>query len=498
MRNVIGFGIALLAVVSSTASAQTRVTNVAPANVQVQAGGSAVPLTLDGLGLAAVTSVRLLVGGQSVSGLNGVLRGAAQTFTGGASRLTVDLSAARTVPAGTYQLELVAGAQRILAPVSITVLNSLPQRLDQPTGGLPLPTQPKVAGTVTIPTASVTSASPATVTLRAGGPAQTVALNGSLLNQVVGAYVQRNGNRVLSGLRAELLASTDPARREVRLSAYGTTGPWGVPLDLVLEYTIGSSPIRAANPMPTPVQITATAPPNVDLSISSCTFEKFPQSFYARATIRNTGSEGVAFQTNQVIARAMFGSNFDVRAEGGGVFVVAGGSAEVKAQFSTLPAPGSHHVTWTVDPTDLVAESNATNNEKTCTLVVEVAPPTPTPPMSDVAITTLTAQPISGPPGTQFVFTVVVKNIGTANVGSMSTGVEVRCTVDGGQFAGNNWAWFGSIEPGKTYGPYQIRTSQSLAPGTKVLECTVDPYNKLTESTRNNNARSLVFTVTSK
>ncbi len=69
-------------------------------------------MTLDGLGLAAVTSVRLLVGGQSVSGLTGVLRGAAQTFTGGVSRLTVDLSAARTVPAGTYQLELVAGTQR--------------------------------------------------------------------------------------------------------------------------------------------------------------------------------------------------------------------------------------------------------------------------------------------------------------------------------------------------------------------------------------------------
>ncbi|MGH7471692.1 MAG: CARDB domain-containing protein, partial [Longimicrobiales bacterium] len=438
------------------------------------------------LQLAAVTGVRVLQGGQRVSGLTGVLKGPAQNFAGGISRLIVDLIAAQTVAAGTYQLELVAGTQGVAAPVPITVLNSLPQRVNQPTG---IPSQPPtVAGTIVLPAPSVTGASPTTVTIRSGGPAQTVVLNGSLLNQLVGAYAQRNGNRVLTGISTQLLASTDPARREIRVSAHGTTGPWGEPLDLVLEYTIGSTPMKAANPLATPVKITASAPPNVDLVVSSCTFELKQNTVVTRATIRNNGTGATAFQTNQYLAQVASshspGQSRQFAAPGGGQTIPAGGTVEFQETYALPTTAGLMEATWTVDPRDVVAESNADNNERKCSVMI-------VPDVKDFSITAVSTQPSNGSAQTKFVFSVSVKN-GSTSATNSSQFVEVECLIDGSRFDYNYFS--ATLAPNATF-TKNIYTTGGFAPGSHVLECTADPKMQLNESTRSNNARSLVFNV---
>ncbi len=70
MRSFISVGVALLALVSSTAAAQISLTRASPTSVQIQPGGTAT-LIVEGSGLAAVASARGLLCGQPVSGLNG-------------------------------------------------------------------------------------------------------------------------------------------------------------------------------------------------------------------------------------------------------------------------------------------------------------------------------------------------------------------------------------------------------------------------------------------
>ncbi|MGH7461278.1 MAG: CARDB domain-containing protein, partial [Longimicrobiales bacterium] len=488
MRKFIPIGVTLLAMgTAATAWAQTSVTTATPASLRLTAGGPALTLTLDGQQLAAVTSVRFLQNNQQAGGLTGVLSGPPLMLAGGGGRLTVALSAAQTVPVGTYQLELVAGTQRVATGVSITVLRSLPQRVDE-TPTVPR-SPPQNAGTREVPAPSVTGATPAAVTLRSGGAAQTVVLNGSLLNQVVGAQVQRNGNRVLYGVRAELLPSTDAARREVRLSASGTSGPWGEPLQLVLEYTLGSSPVRAANPMPTPVLITASAPPNVDLIVSSCTVE----GNVTRATIRNNGSEGASFQAGKPIVSfkydprpaADFKMTGPFTAQGGGFYIAPGGTQDLEVRITFDNGATLTQVTWIVDPNDAVAELNPTNNERTCrgagTPGVAL--------FTDLGISGISVQPTSGPPPTPFEFTVVVKNMGTSSIPAAIYAVD--CVIDGVRFLPQSaFRVPTALAAGATF-TQKIRKEGNYIPGSHVFECTADVSSQLTESTRNNNARSL-------
>lgn len=166
--------------------------------------------------------------------------------------MRVELSADASAQAGTYQIQLLAGRQRVAVPTSITV--TLP-----PAALLPMPTLKVVP--------SVTSASPASVTLVVGGSEQTLALIGTVLNSVTGAYVERNGSR-LAGVTVNLVPSTDPARRELRLSALATAGPpWGVPLDLVLEAGTQGAPVK----IPTPVHVEVWGTLRVDDAVFSST-----------------------------------------------------------------------------------------------------------------------------------------------------------------------------------------------------------------------------------
>ncbi len=373
MRNLCSVVLALLVLPGAAALAQTSITRVSTPSVQLQAGGTTVPLTVEGTNLGAVTSVRLLAGGRAVTGIDGVLRRTATTRAGGASTsLVVDLTVASTVTAGSYQLELLVGTERITVPVSITVLAGL--------------RQPQAAGQITLPSPTVARATPATtVALRVGGPAQTVVLEGSLLDQIAGVFFERSGNRVY-GIRGELQPSTDPARRSIILSALANAGPpWSDPIDLVLDGRMRTGAIMTPVRVATPVRITAAAaavePPEPvnalpDLTISGITVQPSsgppPTQFAIKVMTRNAGAGTLGMTSVGVqclISGVSFGASYFNRRSG----PVEPGQSVVVFEMRT-PAgrfdPGVGRVECTVDPYKELAESNENNNRFVIPFVV--------------------------------------------------------------------------------------------------------------------------------
>ncbi|MGH7461279.1 MAG: CARDB domain-containing protein, partial [Longimicrobiales bacterium] len=366
---------------------------------------------------------------------------------------------------------------------------------------------------------SIASATPMTLAIRVGGPTQTVTFTGSRLNIITDAYVERSSGQRVNGVRVELQSSTDARRRDIRFTALANAGPpWGDALRLVLEYRVGVMPMSLRPAL----QITAAAPANVDLSVSSCTFQTTRSAPGTRvqvvATIQNMGSAGLSFQTGQLIARVVphfqqFSASLPVPgqpappapapfqtfpAEGGGRYIAPGGTASVTASFNAISTATSYEVTWTVDPDDVVPESNANNNERRCAY-------TPPPPVTpDLQISGIATQPQSGPPQTTFVFTVTVSGAGIQRYSPYAI-LDVRCLIDGAAFTGGSFAVPNSVRqhPNAASGSisytHEIRTTRSFAVGSHVLECIVDPEQALNpaEATRANNARSLLFNVTS-
>lgn len=358
---------------------------------------------------------------------------------------------------------------------------------------------PTVAGSIQTGPA-VTGATPTYVTLQIGGTAQVV-LTGSRLGDITSAWAEHNGNRV-GGIRVELLPVSDPAKRELRLSATSTTGiPLGVPLELVIQPRLSKTTIR------TPVRITAEAAPNVDLLISDCTFQVSGigsnRRVEARATLRNSGSGSISFQSGQIVATATphitqsspAGMTsfpvYRIVAPGGGHYIGPGGTLKV---FATIwGGATAFDVTWNADPDDVIRESNPANNQRGC----EYTPPPPPPP-PDAAITGITVQPYSGPPDTKFTFTVTIALSYRTRL-PLSTKIRARCLIDNVSFPGGNLyepitTAFGSTN---TY-TWTIHTTGGYAHGGHTLECAVDPEREVepADAIRTNNYRSLVFVVT--
>jgi hypothetical protein len=357
MRAFLAAGLALLVLWCSQAGAQS-ITKVSTSNVQLQAGGSAVPLTIEGTSMNTVTAVRLLNGGSAVSA---VLRRTA----GSTSSVVVDLSASTTAPAGSYQAELIlSDGRRISVPAAITVSVTL-----RPAA--------QVGGEITLPAPTVTRATPAATALRANGPSQTVVLEGTMLDKVTRAYFERSGSPVY-GLRGELRPTTDPARRTIVLSAPAAQPPWDSPSALVLEGQMMVGPIARPVRVATPVSITVAAPvvpptvpvalPDLVVAVSVSPTSGPPQTqFTIKVTVKNVGGGklgalGPASLGTQCLTAAMgVGSSEYFRRDA----TLEPGQSVVVFQKTTNPGVygiGPVTLDCTADPYKQVAESNENNN----------------------------------------------------------------------------------------------------------------------------------------
>lgn len=483
MRGALLVAIGLLALGSEAVSAQVEVTRASPTRLRIQAGGERVALTIEGADLDAVTDARVLRSGRVVAEVRAVIQPALGrsvptrgTTTRGAT-LALSLGADGSAPAGRYELELVAGHRTIAVPIQISVDVLAP---------------------------SVSAATPAGVTLDAGGATRVVALTGTRLDELTDAWVERNGVRLEGRVRAVLREATDPGRREVAVTAFANAGPpWGDGFDLVLEATPEGVPTKVAAPVGISVP-----PPPVDLTMGNCSFDTtgLTEGVRARARVVNAGSQPAVFSSGQVIASASgLGSPVAATAPGGGRSVPAGGSLEVEAYLSLANVPaGDQAVVWNADPDGLVVERNDTNNGTWCSFVWAPPPPRPraTPEKPDFVISQLTVTPRDGGPDTHFEIVAQIENIGSAPPPpDGGRAYVVYCRINGAELATGEWSWSRSayydfLEPGES-GTWTIPLEPGLAPGTKTLECTVDPAGLASELSEDNNDASLWFVVTS-
>ena len=472
---VAGF-VGLVGLTPNAVTAQVQVTRASPAKLQIQAGGDRVSLTIEGANLDAVTSVRVLRSGRLVREMRAEIQtslGRSAPTRGVATRgstLALSLDVDGSAPAGRYELELLAGRQSIAVPIQISV------------------------EAVT----SVSNASPTQVALQASGPPVTVTLSGQMLDAVTDAWVERSGTRMDGRVEATLATSSDPTRLDVQLVAYANAGPpWGGTMQLVLEGSTQDARTRTT----APVGITVPAPP-VDLVISSCSIDSTaPLSRVARATLTNSGSQSVSFQSNQTLVHIRgVGPDRELRAPGGGRLLSPGQGLDLTTDLDlTNVQPGTLALTWTADPDDLVLESNANNNSKWCPFELAPPPPEPAQPVEalpDLVISSLTVEPNTGPPSTQFVIKAVYRNVGaapTARIGPTVHGdapylhqFRPSCTINGGpvhlteldywwiaptgQTVTDPYDWVG-LGVGQS-GTFAFELPVGMAPGAKTLECT--------------------------
>ncbi|MGH7471122.1 MAG: CARDB domain-containing protein [Longimicrobiales bacterium] len=329
----------------------------------------------------------------------------------------------------------------------------------------------------------VTSVTPASLTLQVGDATQIVTLHGQKLDQLNGVSVKRNGAK-LTAFQTELLPTSNPAQRQLRLVALPGSGPpWGVPLELVV--------VRNAIEYAVPLQLVAVVP-MADLTFDGCSASQSLTALVLRATIRNDGLAPASFQAGQHVGSVTFGTPGSAYplmeklfAPGGGFYVGPGSRATLEKQLTGVPAAATYNADWRVNPLNVVAESNTENNARTCLVTVTSV-------LSDLTISSMTVQPSSGPAGTSFSLQVRVTNLGNARVPPTRT--EVRCLIDGIAFNGSTWQ-LGAIDPGQTL-VQQINLGSNLTPGARSLRCSVDPGNDITEAVENNNSNSLTLTVT--
>jgi hypothetical protein len=226
-----------------------------------------------------------------------------------------------------------------------------------------------------------------------------------------------------------------------------------------------------------------------------CQQEGYSDNFTYRvlASMRNAGNEAASIEagwrvwgaTHQVgtSSPAPAGSTSYQQAPVGGIYLAAGANLTGPKRpgiynLNNL-ALGTHKIVFTADPDNHIAETGEGNNTSQCTWnVVAMAAPSP----FDLTITQVSVYPSSGPPGTDFKFTVTVKNIG------------------GDTFDGFNT----SCQPGTGFNKPQLEENQTvtrtlsipgtLTPGTKTINCTVN--SQQSEQNTSNNSRSATFTVT--
>jgi hypothetical protein len=234
--------------------------------------------------------------------------------------------------------------------------------------------------------------------------------------------------------------------------------------------------------------------PKPDLVISNCRFELQGHNVKAYATLKNSGNLGAAFQTGQVMAvLSVLGESRLCIAPGGGYFLGAGQTTEV-SPIGFYVASGTYPAKWTANPNHVVDEKDFENNVLECQLVGPAPPSLP-----DLAITSLSVQPPSGPPGTVFKVVVIVTNQGDATLSPISKCIYTLPYV----FLDNvvypsfvvNWGIYKEMPVGQSI-THTLSTTTPLAPGVHTIRAEINRKHELEEKTYNNNTSTCTFTVT--
>jgi hypothetical protein len=216
--------------------------------------------------------------------------------------------------------------------------------------------------------------------------------------------------------------------------------------------------------------------------------------YRVRVQMRNDGNDAASIEEGWRVWGAthqagnstptVAGSAMQQASPTGGLYLaagatVSGSSSPGVSNLNNLSA-GTHRVVFTADPENHIAETDEANNTSQCQWTVEDMPPTPP---FDLTVTHISVSPSSGPPATNFQFTVTVKNIGGATFNSVATECEPGATFLTPKLEENETAYRTYSIPGP------------MTPGTKTITCSVHSVNPGEQDTTNN-SMSKTFTVT--
>ena len=114
---------------------------------------------------------------------------------------------------------------------------------------------------VPVPSTTVTTANPSAVKLTIGGPAQTVMLNGTLMDRITAAYVANLNGGKMTTIQAALLPVTGATQRQIVLTAASSAQPSAQPstLSVVVLARIGSTALLL-DTIKVPLQLDVVAP----------------------------------------------------------------------------------------------------------------------------------------------------------------------------------------------------------------------------------------------
>ncbi len=227
--------------------------------------------------------------------------------------------------------------------------------------------------------------------------------------------------------------------------------------------------VAAAGPW-TPLIRPAAAAGSPDLTIESITINPSDPAVGDAVTIivyvKNIGSapSPSCYVTAEVDGAIIDNQNIDGLQPG----------MTTTASFSWTATPGVHIIKATADSTDIVAESDETNNIATFTLQ---------PRAPDLTITSITYSPQTPLLRQEVLFTIHIANIGTAPSGPN----KVNFLVEG---KSSGYQSVPSLAPG---GTTDIIYPWYAEPGQFLMTAQVDADNQVQESNENNNQMSVTF-----
>lgn len=493
------------------------VISVNPQKAVLTQGGDPVVVEANGANLGVINSAQVIRAGNAVTEIEVTLDKSLLPTT-----LKVSLKASSIAPiAGDYQLAVFDTGNNKLLDVPTTILAIevvapikkavVAQKATTPIKATePVQTQVQKAPITSIVKPGVTSVIPQKAVLTRGGEAVVVEAKGTNLTGVGSVQVTRAGSeaqgieetldksQLPNALKVSLKASSQaPIANDYQLTIFdaGSQKLLDVPTAvLAIEVVASTTKTFATTTTRRPRQqvklpqlaFEANGPDLIILSATEVPWSNIsPLHHMMQITTKNIGGSPTTFLDGAAIvkynARPSQGAWAEKRisAPSGGLYLISG--AEWSCKEFTYFDEGLQNMTYTVDPNNVVAETNENNN----TYTIAVPPPNPPKPIPDFTITSFKIEPASAP-GTYFNITAVVKNVGAAE--SNCPNVEVNCSI------GGKLGYLRAIPIGGTQ-TFVFPITWQLPPGTKTATCTVDPTNVCQESDENNNSATTTFVV---
>jgi archaellum component FlaF (FlaF/FlaG flagellin family) len=266
---------------------------------------------------------------------------------------------------------------------------------------------------------------------------------------------------------------SNPTPTPAVTQAYPTPTPIPKPTATATVTPITSSPTPTRTPAPTssPATLPTTGP---DLIIQDITWSpevpiKGKDVTFAVVVTNQGKADAKSFYVYYYVDGSYKDSD--------SVYLIDAG-ATTTVSFTWSAETGTHTVKAIADYTDLVAESNESNNALEITFSGTVIP--------DLIIQDITWSPTNPSSGQAVTFTVTVKNQGTGACGATNT----HCCINGITYTG-------SYDTGSLY-PGQVATAVftwHLSAGTKIVLAQADYYGDCAESDESNNAKEVTLII---